>query len=201
MLKKILVIAAIVLNCDVAFAGPFGLEQGMTLKQLSKITKLERINNAYTYRTNKVPKPYNDIESYQLYVSPTDGLCGIRAVSKKINTGAYGEDVLHKFSKVEAALISKYGANESTNELKEGSIWRASNEWMMSLLQKERELSAYWYIPEEEEDEYELIDNLYKIKLQAYALSPSRAYYDVYYYFSNANKCFETFKKLDNSGL
>lgn len=201
-IKYYVVTACILLLISIdALAGPFGLEKGMSLKQLSKIMKVKNVNNTYTYRTNKVPKPYNDVESYQLYISPREGLCGIRAISKTINTSAYGDDLLYKFNKVEAALISKYGASDSYDYLKEDSIWKEPNEWTMSLLQKERVLSAYWSVPEEEEDEYELIDNLYKIKLEAYALSPNKTYYDIYYYFSNYKECTDSFNNYDNAGL
>jgi len=184
-----------------SLAGPFGLEKGMTVKQLSKLTKLRKGQRPYIYLTNKVPKPHKDIAGYILFISPNDGLCGIRANGVTINTSSYGDELAKAFYEVEQALTKKYGESAIYDKLKDGSIWHGPNEWMMSLLQKERDLSAKWSIFEKKRGDYGFADNLYAITLQAYALDKNVGYYDIFYHFDNQEKCAETFKLMDNEGL
>ncbi len=58
-------------------AGPFGLEQGMSLEQMNKITKIEETDDEFIYGTKTLPQGSNEIDIYRFVITPTEGLCRI----------------------------------------------------------------------------------------------------------------------------
>ena len=68
-----------------AMAGPFGLNMGMSLKEIGG--KPKKIANG-KYEIVDIPKPHSAFESYIVQVSPKSGLCWIKAISKDIATSA-----------------------------------------------------------------------------------------------------------------
>lgn len=79
-----------------AGVGPFGLEAGVSLDTIEKMTgqapKIAK-ESENLYVTGSVPKPNDAFEQYGLVISPTVGLCVIRAVGKTIQTNDYGHQL------------------------------------------------------------------------------------------------------------
>ena len=80
------------------YAGPFGLEMGMSKEQMKKEFKMSFENGLkstgigrFLYQV-KVPKPHSDFEVYYIIVTPEHGLCKIVAVNS-MTTNGYGSNV------------------------------------------------------------------------------------------------------------
>ena len=74
----------------IAFAGPFGLDMGMSLDQVkNKTGKNPELVQDDLYRVD--PPNKNDMfESYIVQISPEYGIVWIKAVGKDITTNGYG---------------------------------------------------------------------------------------------------------------
>ena len=163
-------------------SGPFGFEPGTSLAVLSKQVKLEPVEEG-VYSTTTAPKGHSAFEKYYLFVSPKAGLGKVVAIGFTINTSAYGNELRSKFEQIEEGLVSKYGAGEKYDYLRAGSIWNDDNDWMMSLLKKERVLRHFW----DAEQGSRVADDTAGIILEARAMSPGEGYVNLTYEF----KCFE----------
>jgi len=109
----------------------------MSLSELSKVITLKDDGN-YSYSTSSLPRSHPDFNLYTLRITPTHGLCSIVAMGRVINTSVYGTELINAFNNIESSLTSKYGTPKHLDYLLPGSIWHEPNDWMMSLLKKER---------------------------------------------------------------
>lgn len=172
-------------SSSLLYAGPFGLEMGMTLKQIQKITDAKPTKSTNVYVVKKVPKQHNSIEYYNLFIGSKSGLCKINAVSKDISTSSYGTEFMSSFEAMENSLKAKYGENKKYDYLKRDSIWSKDNEWTMALKLKERILVAFW----DKEIGANMSDSIVGIELEANGLSQQTGYYTLSYQFSNFSEC------------
>lgn len=176
-----LVIVGLVCATNV-LAGPFGLDMGMTLKDIGG--KPEKVANG-KYKLTSVPKPHSAFESYIVQVAPKGGLCWIKAIGKDIQTSAYGIELKSAFNDMKGKLEKTYGKHNITDQLMPGSIWNEPNEFMMAMIKKERYLMAIWNA----DNGSTLGDNIKQIVLIASPSSRDTGYISIEYSFSNEEAC------------
>jgi len=129
------------------YAGPFGLDFGMTLEQVKSVaTIVKQIpTNPYMYLITPAKKSsYFDV--YEIMISPQFGLFDIMALGNTIESDEYGEKIRNEFNKVKDIISQTYGL--PTNEfdfLKSGSIWSEPRDWLTALRKEERTYAAFWH--------------------------------------------------------
>ncbi|NQT65772.1 MAG: hypothetical protein HQ554_06300 [FCB group bacterium] len=196
MIKRKLVVVVIFTICfvNIAFAGPFGLEMGMTLKDLSENT--ESLGNGI-YKITNVPKPHSAFEIYAVKIAPNGGLCWIKAIGKNIPTSSYGTELESKFMDMVSKLEKAYGNYKLYDYLLPGSIWDELNDWMMALIKKERILVASW----SEEDQSNLSDNISNIIIATKASSSDSGFIVLEYSFTNLEACEKEIDAAEDGNL
>jgi len=170
------------LSSQSAFAGPFGLNMGMTIQQIDATAEQAAPG---VYVTSKVPKSHSAFEKYALKVGPKSGLCWIKAIGKDVSTSSYGIELKSAFEEMQAKLTKAYGKGETTDILLPGSIWNEPKDWLMAMRQKERFLMAVW----DESKGSTLNDDLTKIGLIVNPIGRNKGYLAIEYSFSNAEAC------------
>lgn len=178
-------------------AGPFGLEAGLSVDLIEKMTgetpKLIKESESL-YLIDKAPKPNDAFEQYALVISPTVGLCVVRGVGKTIQTNDYGHQLQASYGTMRDTLSSIYGKPKTYDFLMPGSIWKDSNDWMTGLYKQDRTLAAEWKEPG-------IKNNISAISIDARALSRDKGYYVVEYVFSNNPVCVAELKKQKGDSL
>ncbi len=133
--------------------GPFGLNRGMTVEQILNLVGRDSVVGheqdplgGTTLYLSRVPKGYDEFESYVVDISPTDGLLMIMAIGKVIEASSDGAQLRGHFHSLVDQLQVRYGNPSDSNDfLKASSSWSDdARYWMISLKEKERVLSAYW---------------------------------------------------------
>jgi hypothetical protein len=153
-MKYILLLLLISAPC-IAQSGPFGFEKGMTREQVIKLLGKSAVRDGELSSKDiltvlTAPKPHPGFAEYVLTISPRMGLVKVSAVGKTINTGDDGLDLRRTFDDVVEAISKKYGnPTGTTDHCNGGTGCDASEYWMMSLLDKNRSLRAFWTPPKE----------------------------------------------------
>ena len=147
MKKKILLCAMILLSLALAaFAGPFGLEMGMTLEEVAKACGGKRPEHIGDHRYLIEPvKKHPSFSTYIAWISPAEGLNYIRANSEKIYSNNTGDQVKNQFYRVENALSKSYGEPVLIDRVSKDSLYKKESFWMHTLGTGERELCASWF--------------------------------------------------------
>jgi len=171
------VVIIIAILSSSAWAGPFGLRMGMTLKELGPNEKL----NDGIYRLTKVPVPHDRFFMYIAFVSPKQGLFRIDAITPPIRTDIYGDNIKGRYEDTKDSLTKKYGFCRSFDYLKDGSIWNEPKDFTMALLKSEYLLGAIW----DRNEGANLPDNLESIGLKVECSSPDFCGLRLEYYFVN----------------
>jgi hypothetical protein len=127
-----------------AFAGPFGLDMGMTLEQLTAVCGSAPVSVGTNLYKVTPAKPHQAFETYVVQISPTYGVFFIKAIGKRVNTSVYGTELKSAFTQLVTSLENTYGTAKTYDFLRPGSIWDEPNDWMMALRKQERFLAAYW---------------------------------------------------------
>lgn len=179
---------------SIVFAGPFGLEMGMTLKEIGGVA--ESLGNG-KYKLSNVPKPHSAFEDYIVQVSPNGGLCWIKAVGKDISTSCYGTELKSEFMDLVNKLEKAYGNYKLYDFLLPGSIWDELKDWMSGLIKKERTLAASW----SEEDNSTLSNNIKDIVIAAQPLSREKGYITIDYTFINKDACEKEINAAEDGNL
>lgn len=174
-------------------SGPFGLKMGMSLEQISN--EYELLSHGI-YRLISVPKPHSEFESYIVRVSPTHGLYWIKAIGKTIVTSSHGIELRLTFDRMIEKLQVSYGEVSIKDFLLPGSIWGDSNDFMMGLIQKERNLYALW-------DKTNLSDknDLMTLFLGANAVDRNSGYIALEYSFNNESVAESDLSQAEDSSL
>lgn len=94
------------------------------------------------------PKPNPDFRAYVLYISKTNGLARIIAVSKPIPVSdGSGAELTARYEATRNALSEKYGPPQTDIDyLQKDSPWDGYRYRMQSLLDKDRTIGASWTI-------------------------------------------------------
>lgn len=206
--KNLCFVACLIAVCPAVKAaqweGPFGLQKGLTLEQLSSATKGWRLLTPSLpgfYVFDAAPANYPGVTQYLAVLTPEMGLCRVMATFSLRNVSAYGDEVKSLVSQLTDALAQKYG--NPTNKfdyLKPESIWNKPNDWYMGLFKKERVLSNFW-IPESKPSGEPLPNALSSISVRASANGSNRADVDIDYEFDNLSECLKILKRANNAAL
>ncbi|BDM23649.1 hypothetical protein KMS_R34060 [Pseudomonas sp. LRP2-20] len=171
-----------------AGSGPFGLEAGLSKDLIERMTgQLLTVEDEAQslYMLESPPKPNDAFEQYGLIISPTVGLCQIRAIGKTINTNDYGHQLRDAFNGLQSALTTVYGKPQVLDALMPGSIWKDSRDWMMALRKKDRSLIAEW----KSTQSAPLKSDVKNITMVARAQNTDKGYIVAQYSFSNEPTC------------
>lgn len=171
-----------------AYAGPFGLEPGLTIEQLRAIDPDIKEEDNNSFLMSVVPIPSKSFEMYRVYVHPTVGLVKLIAYGITIQTNRFGVALLAEFNRVESALSEQYGTAKNYNFLITGSIWKDPQDWMMGLVQEERILASFWT------KDVIKSDTVDSIGLVANALSSDKGYILIEYEFKGFAEHINDFK-------
>ncbi len=176
MKKRFAVLAAFFLVSQAAVAGPAGLTMGMTLADVHQAGHVAPGKSRHVYTLSREPDRNNPFSAYQLFITPTFGLCKIVAVGPVLSPGARA-DLLAAFKEEERMLAGRYGAVQ-TEEEKSGA------------------LSAYWY-----DAALGLRDDLRAVKLETNQLKSGSGYLSVAYEFRNFVDCQQEDQESGRAGL
>jgi len=180
--------------------GPFGLESGLSKKNIEDMTgeelkPYEGVPNLYTIKSS--PKKNAEFEGFGLLISPKSGLCQIRALGKNVDTDSYGIALQSKYKELLDSLSSIYGKPKSTDLLLSGSIWKEPQDWMMALNKKERFLSAQWA----GSPATPLKNKLVMVSMEARANGSGEGYIYLQYDFNNIEACAAEIEDAKKSSL
>ena len=179
-----------------AIAGPFGLHQGMSLADLKRQGSFTATSQEFVFNATVLAGAHPDISSYDVLLTPAQGLCQVKAVSKGIDTTADGAELLRRFRGLADVMASKYGPPTNVyDHLRMGSLLHASHEWMIGLLKQDRVLIAEWSPPEPAPPR----DTLSSIKMTATALSENRGQIEFDYRLGNFRECQGAIRAIINA--
>jgi hypothetical protein len=190
--SKFVVSFIILLFCLNLFAGPFGLEMGMSLEDIGgKSIKMSDGN----YGFKELPKSHSAFDLYLLQIAPKGGLYDIMAVGKFITCNPNGFQLKKQFDDLKETLGENYGKCLMVDTLSAGSIWDKPGDWMMGLSKKHRTYKAIWG------EESFLPPDLKIITLEAYSTSLGKGFIFLRYGFINSDSCSTEKSAEENSAL
>ena len=193
--SKCLFSVVFLLFCIGLFAGPFGLEMGMSLEDIGGESK--KISaESYVFKT--VPKPHSAFAFYFLKIAPKEGLYRVTALGKSIKCGPDGYQIKIEFNDLKKILENNYGKCRVSDRLSRGSAWDESGDWMMSMVMEHRTYAAGW---DKEYKESSLPPDLESIILGVRATSRNEASIVLCYDFMNSDSCETEISAEENSAL
>jgi hypothetical protein len=161
--------------------GPFGFRRGMTRAQVLAAVGQSSVDTTLggedTLVVTVAPRPHPSFTKYVMIISPTDGLLKMLAFGKDVETNDFGNQLRDEFDSIVAGVTSAYGKPTRADGLQSGSIWNAPNEWMMSLLKKERILQYDWDVSSTKPNRIETVT------VSAVAVSEHHGFVDLTYEF------------------
>lgn len=184
--------AAALFYAHPAWAQAFGIQAGAAI---SSISVKENLGNGSYLIT--VPTPHPEFSDYVAVASDATGVCLVRGVGKSHDNDRFGNDVRDAFSSISKALGGKYGEHAHYDFLRIGSIWKDSDEWVMSIVQNERIFQDVW----DGESKSVMPEDISEIILGVSAQNSSSSYLVLQYRFSNYEKCNADNAEMANSGL
>lgn len=196
MKRFLSIVLLIMVYIPFVFAGPFGLEMGMSYEQVKEACggrePVSVGNGAYIITPTKT-HPY--FIRYIAWIDDIEGLNYIKAIGADIDTNGYGIELRSKFESLESSLSKSYGKCDRTSFLLPSSIWDEPDDWMKALEKKERYLLSAWG----RKYGSTLPENITSIGLVASANSSSNGYITLEYEFSNNEKVEKAKKESDDS--
>ena len=148
-MKRLVMLTLLLLLCGMAlFAGPFGLEMGWTRQDLTENNVKILVDEGNSLMVEP-PSPHSSFDAYLLSIDSEFGLYSIYAISDSISTSKNGQQFLSEYNHIKEQLISSYGdPTKDINNLSYGSIWDEPQDFMMSLIKKDRLLGCIWELDE-----------------------------------------------------
>lgn len=181
MKKLIFAVSMILLAVQYAAAGPFGLEKGMSIRDITEACAGTRPvpSSMDGFYIIKPHKKHSEFENYYAKIDSDQGLNYIKAVGKSVECDVCGTEIRGRFEEMSGRLSAKYGKPVIIDTLKESVIDPVDDEyWMYTLRMKDRVLVAAWV--------ENLPDELTAVYLSALAEeSGNRAHLVLEYEFSN----------------
>jgi hypothetical protein len=114
----------------------FGLRWGMTIAQVkalgTPLTKVRGDRNMEIYKTESVPRPLSDGESYTMIFA--DGkLAKVAAVTRNITGDPSGREGKDRFEAIKSSLQDKYGAPTMQKQTSGNKLYRDYDEFYQCL--------------------------------------------------------------------
>ncbi|MCL1991581.1 MAG: hypothetical protein FWG66_01350 [Spirochaetes bacterium] len=129
-----------------AFSRPFGIGFGMTLEQISQISRTTPLNVTNDWYAITPPNTHELFEIYMVRIHPVFGVYFIRAVSRNISTSGHGTELIGLFDNLVSNIERIYGDYYKVDRLNpEERIFTGSQHFMFTLSQGSRELAVVWH--------------------------------------------------------
>ena len=147
MVKKIMAILVLAgplfLGCE-SKESVFGLRAGMSAQEVAKlrlgVLKKASPHNEYYSHWIDNPRTPEGAFSMELSIGAISGLMSV-TVWWRVKTDRHGVEVLKKFNDLRTMLSKKYGEGVTSNKIAPESPWQKSEDWMLSILSKDRTLN------------------------------------------------------------
>lgn len=165
-MKRLLLSLVVVLIVGALFGGPFGIDMGMSLKDLEEAGMSPGESND-DYHIVTPPTPHPEFDIYGVAVDQEHGVYHIYAFGRTIKDNGFGVSTQEAFHSIKEAIDRSYGEGDIVDFLMYGSIWKEPRDWMKSLQQKERFLISFW----KSQPDQTFKGNIEKIHLDASASS------------------------------
>lgn len=190
-MKKLIIalISVFIVNVS-TFAGPFGLDMGMTLEEVSGVCERKPTYIADDRYYIKPQKAHPLFEGYVVWINEEYDLYYIKGRSKEIRTNGYGTEVKQEFAKLLSPLERKYGKFNHTDKLAKDTPFRDDKYWMMAIAEGSRTYEAHWEAAENNVEEFEGLVSI-ATGVKKGAISTNRAYIWIEYGFMNAMQGFD----------
>lgn len=144
-MKKILLICFFLIPTFL-FAGPFGLEKGMTLEQITEVCggiQPEYIENDYYFVIPTKRHPL--FKLYIVYVDEKIGLYHIRCMTDSICSNKYGRELKEAFDQIINRISKNYGKPELIDRIDEDNYWVTKDDaWFLTIREGSRVYGACW---------------------------------------------------------
>lgn len=192
-MKKIFSIFTFLFICSLSvFAGPFGLDMGMTLEEVAEACggiEPEYISDDRYYIQPVKSHPL--FEGYVVWISEAEGLYYIKGISREIQANDYGTEVKQEFARLLSPLERKYGKFAKTDKISKDSLYQEDKYWMSSLARGSRTFEAHWSDGEDASEKFGGLTTIsIGIRTQATYIT-NKAYIWIEYGFVNAVKGFD----------
>lgn len=182
-MKKYMVLFVIfyLLTISNVYSGPFGIDFGMSLEQVKKISKKAPENIGDDWYVITPPNTHELFETYVIQIHPTYGVYFIKAISKNISTNGHGTELIGQFNNLVSNIEKTYGKYLKKDKLKPESIFTESQYFMSTLSRGDRELVVFWH----RDEGSRLPEDILEIILYAEARISSIGYIVIEYYSMN----------------
>lgn len=186
-MKRMLIFLMFIFFCITGvYAGPFGLEMGMSLEDIKENCD----NHQAEYAENDIYvitpiKKHPTFNKYLVWVDPDFGLYHIRAIQTNIKTNDSGTEAKAAFYNFEARLEKIYGKPDIVDGMINNyTIFDEDYYWLYALQNGLRQLSAVWdpFIPD-----VNLKENLMTIALWVDYWDYKSTALFLDYYFTNSS--------------
>jgi hypothetical protein len=178
------------------YAGPFGLEMGMSLSQVNKISKINIYDQENMIYTIIPPKNHPEFNLYYVMIAPKNGLCEIIAYGKENIVSKSGKELKDKFNSIKKSIDSTYGIGSIT-EIDSTDEKDLELPWLNRIYNGSATLRSNW--------DKNIVPNISKtiknIELSVhYSLkSWELGYLELIYTFSNIELALNEIKNVPNS--
>ncbi|MCL2380336.1 MAG: hypothetical protein FWC64_01940 [Treponema sp.] len=163
-----------------AFCGPFGVRFGMSLEQISQISRTvpEPLRDRDNWFLITPPNTHELFDIYLVSIHPVRGVYFIRAVSREIRTNTHGAELIAHFNTLVSGIERIYGSYLRRDRMISDTRLTSSQFFMNTLSRGDRELIVFWH----REEGSTLPDDIYEIIISAEAISSFIGYIMLDYY-------------------
>ena len=145
-MKKYLFISFFLIATSFLFAGPFGLEMGMTLEQITEVCDgIEPYHLEEDIYLIEPLKRHPLFPSYAVYVDEKLGLYSIRAISDEITSNKYGRELKNAFDDITERVAKTYGQPRIIENKDPNDYYiNRDDYWFYTIKEGSREYYALW---------------------------------------------------------
>jgi hypothetical protein len=144
-MKKIITLCALLgaFCITPVFAGPFGIEKGMSLAQVKAVCKTApEYLDGDLYIISPL-KTHDQFDMYAVRIDDDYGVYWLKAVSRDIHTNSHGNELLGAFNIIVSSIEKTYGNCEKIDK-KEGYAGNEPSLFMHALREGARVVAALW---------------------------------------------------------
>ena len=192
-MKKLISIFTLLFICSLSvFAGPFGLDIGMTIEDVTKAcggNKPEYISDDRYYIQPVKSHPL--FEGYAVWISETEGLYYIKGISREIPANSYGTEVKQEFARLLSPLERKYGKFSKTDKISNDTLFQDEKYWMTAVAEGSRTYEAHWTADENNFEKFGGLTTISAGVRTKATYSITKAYIWIEYGFANATDGFD----------
>lgn len=174
------------------FAGPFGLDMGMTLEEVAEACGENEPKYISDDRYYIQPvKSHPLFEGYVVWISEAEGLYYIKGISREIQANSYGTEVKQEFARLLSPLERKYGTFAKIDKISKDSLFQDEKYWMTAVAEGSRTFEAHWSDGEDASEKFGGLTTIsIGIRTQATYIT-DKAYIWIEYGFANATDGFD----------